>query len=77
MSDDEKVTIKGLFKNKLHLGHELVMNNAKNEMIDQHMIIVPCQMEPLEKIFHLYNLAPFVVFGPLVFCLFIIYLKIF
>jgi hypothetical protein len=53
------------------------MNNAKNEMIDQHMIIVPCQMEPLEKIFHLYNLAPFVVFGPLVFCLFIIYLKFF
>jgi hypothetical protein len=38
-------------------------------MIDQHIIIVPCQMESLEKIFDLYNLAPFVGFGPLVFCL--------
>jgi hypothetical protein len=46
-------------------------------MIDQHMIIVPCQMESLEKIFHLYNLAPFVAFGPLVFFLFIIYLNFF
>ncbi len=51
------------------------MNNAKNEMIDQHMIIVPCQMESLEKIFHLYNLAPSVAFRPFIFCIFIIYLK--